>query len=84
MYKFVKSEELAVGDVMKTIFMGHDSLIVGFKEYNGPLDFVDRIAVFAGGGRMSLQKDHPYEIMAEVDDWFKVQANNASGKAERR
>ena len=70
MYKYVKSEEIKEGDVMKTTFMGHDSLVVGFKEYNGPLDFVSRIAVFASGSKMSLQKDHPYEILADVPDWY--------------
>ncbi len=71
-YKYVRQEELKKGDVMKTLWKGHDSLIVGFREYIGPIDFVARIAVFSDGSGMSLEKEHSYEILDDVGELWRM------------
>lgn len=56
------SYELKEGDVMKMIWCG-DKVIKEFKPYNGPFDFVERIAVFYDGSGMSIEKGHYYEVV---------------------
>lgn len=63
-YKRVKQESLQVGDILHLVWCG-DKHILRFEEYKGVFDFVDRIAVFADGSRMSLEKGYYYQI-AEV------------------
>lgn len=71
-YKHIDQAELKKGDVMKTLWKGHDSLIVGFREYTGPFDFVARIAVFSDGRAMSLEKDHCYEILDDEGEYWRM------------
>lgn len=59
----IKSEESKVGDTLKTIWAGRTSTIKCFHEYNGPFDFVLKIAEFYDGTRMSLEKDHYYDCV---------------------
>ena len=61
-YKRVKQESLKVGDILHLGWCG-DKHILRFEEYKGVFDFVDRIAVFTDGGRMSLTKGNYYEIV---------------------
>ena len=61
-YKRVKQESLQVGDILHLVLCG-DKHILRFEEYKGVLDFVERIAVFTDGGRMSLTKGNYYEIV---------------------
>ena len=61
-YKIVQQESLKVGDILHLAWCG-DKHILRFEEYKGVFDFVDRIAVFADGGRMSLTKEHYYEVL---------------------
>lgn len=52
--------DLKPGDVilvlMKPLMIHH------FEKYNGKLDFVEKIAVFTTGQRMSLEKDRYYNL----------------------
>lgn len=57
------AEDLQIGDTLKTIWAGHTSVIMRFHEYIGPFDFVLKIAEFADGTRMSLEKGHYYECV---------------------
>lgn len=57
------AEELQVGDALKTIWAGHPSVIVKFHDYKGWFDFVLKVAEFADGSRMSLEKGHYYECV---------------------
>lgn len=59
-----RQEDLKAGDILHLIWCG-DKIIVGFEEYKGPLEFVGRIAICAGGFRMSLEKNRPYTIVKE-------------------
>lgn len=61
-YKKVQQESLQVGDTLHLVWCG-DKHIVRFEEYKGVFDFVDRIAVFSDGGRMSLAIGQYYEIV---------------------
>lgn len=61
-YKRVKQESLKVGDILHLIWCG-DKHILRFEEYKGMFDFVDRIAVFTDGGRMSLTKEYYYKVL---------------------
>ena len=61
-YKRVKQESLQVGDILHLVLCGGKH-ILRFEEYKGVLDFVERIAVFTDGGRMSLTKGNYYEIV---------------------
>ena len=61
-YKRVKQESLRVGDILHLVWCG-DKHILRFEEYKGVFDFVDRIAVFVNGGRMSLTKGNYYDIV---------------------
>ena len=61
-YKKVEQASLRVGDCLRLIWCG-DKHIVRFEEYKGVFDFVDRIAVFSDGGRMSLTKGYYYEVL---------------------
>lgn len=61
-YKRVKQESLKVGDILHLGWCG-DKHILRFEEHKGVFDFVDRIAVFTDGGRMSLTKGNYYEIV---------------------
>lgn len=61
-YKRVKQESLQVGDILHLVLCG-DKHILRFEEYKGVLDFVERIAAFTDGGRMSLTKGNYYEIV---------------------
>ena len=61
-YKRAKQESLKVGDILHLGWCG-DKHILRFEEYKGVFDFVDRIAVFADGGRMSLTKEHYYKVL---------------------
>lgn len=56
------SHELEVGDCMKMRWAGCDKVIKGFKPYNGPFDFIERIVIFSDGTRMSIEKGHYYEL----------------------
>ena len=60
--KRVQQESLQVGDILHLVWCG-DKHILRFEEYKGVFDFVDRIAVFADGGRMSLSKEYYYEVL---------------------
>lgn len=60
--KRVQQESLKVGDILHLVWCG-DKHILRFEEYKGVFDFVDRIAVFADGGRMSLSKEYYYEVL---------------------
>lgn len=57
-----RSEDLQVGDIMKFGYC-ENKVIKEFIEYKGVFDFVGRIAVFYDGTKMSLTKDHYYEIV---------------------
>lgn len=61
-YKKVEQAFLQVGDCLRLIWCGYRH-IVRFEEYDGPFDFVARIAVFSDGSRMSLSKNRYYEIL---------------------
>lgn len=61
-YQRVKQESLKVGDILHLRWC-RDKHIVRFEEYKGVFDFVERIAVFSDGGKMSLTKGHYYEIV---------------------
>ena len=61
-YKRVKQESLQVGDILRLVWCG-DKHILRFEEHKGVFDFVDRIAVFTDGGRMSLTKEHYYKVL---------------------
>ena len=61
-YKRVKQESLKVGDILHLVWCG-DKHILRFEEYKGVFDFVDRIAVFTDGGRMSLSRSRYYEVL---------------------
>ena len=61
-YKRVKQESLQVGDTLRLGWCGVKH-ILRFEEYKGVFDFVDRIAVFADGSKMSLTKCNYYEIV---------------------
>ena len=61
-YKRVKQESLQVGDILHLVWCG-DKHILRFEEYKGVFDFVDRIAVFTDGGRMSLSRSRYYEVL---------------------
>ena len=60
--KIVQQESLKVGDILHLVWCG-DKHILRFEEYKGVFDFVDRIAVFADGGRISLAKEYYYEVL---------------------
>lgn len=55
-----RSEELKVGDLLVSSWCGN-KVITGFREYTGPLDFVDRIVEFHDGTSMSLEKGRTYK-----------------------
>lgn len=55
-----RSEELKVGNLLVSPWCGN-KIITGFREYTGPLDFVDRIVEFHDGTSMSLEKGRMYE-----------------------
>lgn len=55
-----QSEKLQAGDTLKMRWCGNKT-IAKFVEYKGVFDFVDRIAVFTDGTRMSLEKNRYYE-----------------------
>lgn len=56
------SHELKEGDTLKMRWAGSDKTIKGFKPYNGPFDFVERIAIFTDNTGMSIEKGHYYEL----------------------
>ena len=57
-----RSWELQAGDILASVWCG-PKMIVGFKEYTGPIDFVERIVVFHDGSRMSLEKGYTYNVL---------------------
>lgn len=57
-----RSEDLQIGDTLKFGYC-ENKRIKEFIEYKGVFDFVDRIAVFYDGSKMSLTKDHYYEVV---------------------
>lgn len=57
------AEDLKIGDVLKTTWRGYPSTIMEFKEYDGPHDFILKIAIFVDGSGMSLEKGHLYEVI---------------------
>ena len=57
-----RSYDLRAGDILMSVWCG-PKMIVGFKEYTGPIDFVERIAVFHDGSRMSMEKGHVYSVL---------------------
>lgn len=61
-YKRVEQESLRTGDILHLAWC-EDKHILRFEEYKGVLDFIDRIAVFSDGGRMSLTKGYYYEVL---------------------
>ena len=60
MIKRKEQASLKVGDCLHFGYCA-DKNIIRFEEYNGTFDFVARIAAFADGSRMSLEKGHYYE-----------------------
>lgn len=56
------SYDLVIGDTLK---MGwcENKRIVDFTPYIGTFDFVERIAVFSDGTKMSITKGHYYKIV---------------------
>ena len=56
------SEDLQHGDTLKMIWCGN-KIIKSFEPYVGTFDFIDRIAVFYDGTKMSLEKGHFYEVV---------------------
>ena len=60
-----RSWELQAGDILASVWCG-PKMIVGFKEYTGPIDFVERIAVFHDGSGMSLEKGHVYSVLDQT------------------
>lgn len=60
--KRVQQESLQVGDILHLVWCG-GKRILRFEEYKGVFNFVDRIAVFADGGKMSLTKGYYYEVL---------------------
>ena len=61
-YKKVEQASLQVGDCLHLIWCG-DKHIIKFEEYKGVFDFVERIAVFSDGSKMSLSNGRFYEIL---------------------
>lgn len=60
--KRVPGNELKVGDTM--LFLNCPKLITGFKDYTGPFDFVERIALWNGtSSGISIEKGRYYEII---------------------
>ena len=59
----ILGENLKVGDVLETRWMGHSSTIKCFHEYHGPFDFVCKVAEFYDGSRMSIDRDRYYECV---------------------
>ena len=57
----VKGEDLRFGDTIRTIWAGHHSTVKSFEDYNGPFDFICKVAVFLGGAKMSIDRDHYYD-----------------------
>ena len=56
------SEEKRHGDILKTIRCGN-KIIKGFKKKKKKMDFIDRVAVFYDGTKMSLEKGYFYEVV---------------------
>lgn len=60
--KSVPGNELKVGDTM--LFLNCPKLITGFKDYTGPFDFVEHIALWNGtNSGISIEKCRYYEII---------------------
>ena len=57
-----RSWELQAGDIVASTWCGPKT-IMEFKEYAGPIDFVERIAVFHDGSRMSLEKGRMHKVL---------------------
>lgn len=57
----IKGEDLRVGDTIRTIWTGHNSTIKCFESYNGPFDFVCKIAVFLDGAKQSIDRGRYYD-----------------------
>lgn len=62
---WIESEKLKKGDTLKSKWTNNKT-IIDFKEYKGVFDFVDRIAVFHDGTKMSLTKGHFYETTGMI------------------
>ena len=56
------SEDLQHGDTLKMIWC-RNKIIKSFEPYTGKMDFIDRVAVFYDGTKMSLEKGHFYEVV---------------------
>ena len=56
------SEDLQHGDTLKMIWCGN-KIIKSFEPYTGKMDFIDRVAVFYDGTKMSLEKGYFYEVV---------------------
>ena len=56
------SEDLQHGDILKMIWRGN-KIIKNFEPYTGKMDFIDRVAIFYDGTKMSLEKGHFYEVV---------------------
>ena len=56
------SHDLTVGDTLKMIWCGNKR-IMDFAPYIGTFDFVERIAIFTDGTRMSITKGYYYEVI---------------------
>ena len=57
----IKGEDLRVGDTIRTIWAGHNNTIKGFMDYNGPFDFICKVAVLLDGAKMSITRDRYYD-----------------------
>ena len=56
------SEDLQHGDILKMIWCGN-KIIKSFEPYTGKMDFIDRVAVFYDGTKMSLGKSYFDEVV---------------------
>lgn len=68
------SYELELGDVLMMTWCG-PRMIIDFREYKGPHDFVERIAVLHDRTRMSIERGHVYDVLdpavRRLSDWDK-------------
>lgn len=58
--EYIDGSELEAGDAI--ISIGAPKIIREFAPYNGPLNFVNRIAVFTDGHKMSISEGSKYQV----------------------
>lgn len=58
--EYIPEEELRIGDALYLRFAGESRQIARFEKYDGPFEFVSRIARFSDGTGISLLKGHYY------------------------